>query len=60
MAATNSTEHYRYESTEFDYEGCVVCDSQGDTLGWPCPTVAREQAEAMPVFYDPKVTSHES
>lgn len=46
MAATNSTEHYRYESTEFDYEGCVVCDANGDTLGWPCPEViVREYAE---------------
>lgn len=32
------SEHRRYDSDEFDYSGCVVCDANGDTLGWPCPT----------------------
>lgn len=36
-------EHRRYDSDEFDYSGCVVCDANGDTLGWPCPTVRARQ-----------------
>jgi hypothetical protein len=33
--------HVRYDSDEFAYSGCEHCDRDGDTLGWPCPTVAR-------------------
>jgi hypothetical protein len=41
MLLTN--EHRRYDSEEFDYSGCVTCDANGDTLGWPCPTVKAER-----------------
>jgi hypothetical protein len=38
-------EHVRYDSEEFDYSGCVVCDANGDTRGWPCPTVRARRNE---------------
>lgn len=54
-------EHVRYDSEEFNYSGCVVCDTNGDTFGWPCPTLkaAQDAVNRWPVFYDPTVTSVE-
>lgn len=40
---SDEDDHRRYDSDEFDYSGCVVCDSDGDTLGWPCPTMQARQ-----------------
>lgn len=51
------TTHRPYQSDEYDYEGCVVCDANGDTGGWPCDAVAARYDGH--VFYDPTVTSHE-
>ena len=42
-----TVKHERYDSEEFAYSGCVVCDTSGNTLGWPCPTVRRARALAQ-------------
>lgn len=45
-ADDNDTGHRRYDSDEFDYSGCEKCDANGDTVGWPCPTISERIEEA--------------
>lgn len=45
-ADDEATGHRRYDSDEFDYSGCEKCDSNGDTLGWPCPAIQERIEEA--------------
>ncbi len=61
-----TAEHRRYDSDEFNYSGCVTCDTNGDTLGWPCPTMRNVPAlpeqlslgDAYPDLVMPDLPAH--